>query len=108
VEGTVLRLTDSGAFLELAPDIEGYVHISEISAESRLDHPSEALKVGDVVNALVIKNDRKKRRIDLSITRFDRREEKRLLKQYKASNDGVTLGAVTGWDVAQSSDPSDS
>lgn len=97
VDAKVSRLTDSGAFLELAPDIEGYVHISEIGAETRLDHPSQALNVGDLVTAQVVKNDRKKRRIDLSISKYQRKEEKRLLKQYKATNDGVSLGEVMGW-----------
>ncbi|MBL0058709.1 MAG: 30S ribosomal protein S1 [Elusimicrobia bacterium] len=102
VEAKVVRLTDSGAFLELAPDIEGYVHISEIASETRLDHPSQALTVGDMVTAQVVKNDRKKRRIDLSISKHERREEKRLLKQYKATNDGVSLGEVMGWGASQS------
>lgn len=97
VEAKVSRLTDNGAFLELAPDIEGYVHISEIGTESRLDHPSQALNVGDLVTAQVVKNDRKKRRIDLSISKYQRKEEKRLLKQYKATSDGVSLGEVMGW-----------
>jgi small subunit ribosomal protein S1 len=97
VEAKVSRLTDTGVFLQLAPDIEGYVHISEIGAETRLDHPSQALSVGDTVTAQVVKNDRKKRRIDLSISKHDRKEEKRLLKQYKATQDGVSLGDVMGW-----------
>jgi small subunit ribosomal protein S1 len=101
VEAKVARLTDSGAFLELAPDIEGYVHISEIPSETRLNHPAEALTVGQTVTALVVKNDRKKRRIDLSISKFERREEKRLLKQYKATNEGPVLGEVTGWSAEE-------
>ncbi len=97
VDAKVLRLSDSGVFVELAPDIEGYVHISEIGAETRLDHPSQALNVGDIVTAQVVKNDRKKRRIDLSISKYQRKEEKRLLKQYKATGEGVSLGDVMGW-----------
>ncbi|MBK8575015.1 MAG: 30S ribosomal protein S1 [Elusimicrobia bacterium] len=101
VEAKVARLTDNGVFLELAPDIEGYVHISEIGGESRLDHPSQAVNVGDLVTAQVVKNDRKKRRIDLSISKYQRKEEKRLLKQYKATTDGVSLGEVMGWGQQQ-------
>jgi ribosomal protein S1 len=74
VEAKVVRLADHGAYLELAPDIEGYVHVSEIPSEERLKHPSEALTVGQMVTALVIKNDRKKRRIDLSIRKHEKRE----------------------------------
>jgi predicted RNA-binding protein with RPS1 domain len=55
------------------------------------------LNVGDLVTAQVVKNDRKKRRIDLSISKYQRKEEKRLLKQYKATSDGVSLGDVMGW-----------
>ncbi|MBL8024129.1 MAG: 30S ribosomal protein S1 [Elusimicrobia bacterium] len=108
VEAKVARLTDTGAFLQLAPDIEGYVHISEIGSETRLDHPSQVLTVGDSVTAQVVKNDRKKRRIDLSIRKHEWKEEKRLLKQYKATQDGVSLGDVMGWgkDEGEESPPS--
>jgi small subunit ribosomal protein S1 len=101
VDAKVVRLADNGVFLELTPEIEGYVHISEIGGETRLDHPSQAVNVGDLVTAQVVKNDRKKRRIDLSISKYQRKEEKRLLKQYKATSDGVSLGEVMGWGQPQ-------
>jgi len=106
VEAKVVRLADHGAYLELAPDIEGYVHVSEIPSEERLKHPSEALTVGQTVTALVVKNDRKKRRIDLSISKHEKREERRLLKQYRATPGGVSLGDVTDW--GQSEAPAES
>ncbi len=67
VEGPVSRITKFGAFVEIAPGVEGLVHISEITAEKRLNHPSDALRVGEVVKAQVLDIDRGKRQLKLSI-----------------------------------------
>lgn len=67
VEGPISRITKFGAFLELAPGVEGLVHISEITAEKRLNHPSDALRVGEIVKAQVLDIDREKRQLKLSI-----------------------------------------
>jgi small subunit ribosomal protein S1 len=67
LEGPVSRITKFGAFLEIAPGVEGLVHISEITAEKRLNHPSEMLHVGQVVKAQVLEIDREKRQLKLSI-----------------------------------------
>ena len=64
--GKISRLTDFGAFVELAPGVDGLVHISEISYE-RVSHPSKLLQVGDSVEVLVMGIDPKARRISLSI-----------------------------------------
>lgn len=103
VEGKVVRLTDQGAFLELAPDIEGFVHISEIPSDHRLNHAGEVLKEGETVTGLVLKGQRKSRRIELSIRKHDQREERQLLKRYRPSGEGVTLGDVTEWGSADES-----
>jgi len=66
VSGRVSRLTDFGAFVEVAPGVDGLVHISEISY-ARVPHPSRFLKEGDQVDVLVLKIDYEKRRISLSI-----------------------------------------
>ena len=66
ISGTVSRLADFGAFVEVAPGVDGLVHISEISYE-RVHHPSRILKEGDRVDVLVLKIDEEKRRISLSI-----------------------------------------
>jgi small subunit ribosomal protein S1 len=66
ISGTVSRLTDFGAFVEVAPGVDGLVHLSEISYE-RVPHPSRVLKEGDRVDVLVLKIDEEKRRISLSI-----------------------------------------
>jgi small subunit ribosomal protein S1 len=67
IEGPVTNLMKFGAFVQLADGIEGMIHISEISAEKRLNHPQEVLKVGQVVKAQVLALDTEKRNIRLSM-----------------------------------------
>jgi small subunit ribosomal protein S1 len=62
----VSRLTDFGAFVEVAPGVDGLVHISEISYD-RVPHPSRLLKEGEGVDVLVMEIDRDMRRVSLSI-----------------------------------------
>jgi small subunit ribosomal protein S1 len=66
IQGKVSRLTDFGAFIEVAPGVDGLVHISEISYE-RVSHPSRFLHEGDTVDVLVMGIDRQTHRISLSI-----------------------------------------
>jgi small subunit ribosomal protein S1 len=63
--GTVRRLTDFGAFIELQPGVEGLCHISELSWTSRVSHPSEVLTVGQEVRVRVLSVDA--RRVALSL-----------------------------------------
>jgi small subunit ribosomal protein S1 len=67
VEGPVTSLTKFGAFVQIAEGVEGMIHVSEISAEKRINHPQDALRVGQVVKAQVIAVDPEKRQIKLSI-----------------------------------------
>jgi len=67
IEGPVTSLTKFGAFVQLTEGVEGMIHISEISAEKRLNHPQEVLKVGQVVKALIIALDSERRIIRLSM-----------------------------------------
>lgn len=66
VEGTVVRLLDFGAFVEIAPGIEGLVHVSEIS-EDRVAKPASVLNVGDKVKVKVLSIDTKEHKMSLSI-----------------------------------------
>jgi len=66
VRGRVSRLTDFGAFVEVAPGIDGLVHVSEISYE-RVSHPNQLLHEGDLVDVMVLTIDQQGRRIALSI-----------------------------------------
>ena len=67
VKGKVTRVQPFGAFVELAPGIEGLVHISELGAGRRVTHPNEVLNAGDEVEATVLGVDLDKRRISLSL-----------------------------------------
>ena len=67
VEGPVTKLMNFGAFVQIADGIEGLVHISEIVADRRLNHPSDALRAGQVVKAQVLAIDPEKRQIKLSM-----------------------------------------
>ena len=67
VEGTVTKLMNFGAFVEIAEGIEGLVHISEIVADRRLNHPSDALRTGERVKAQVLAIDTEKKQIKLSM-----------------------------------------
>jgi small subunit ribosomal protein S1 len=67
VNGTVTKMMAFGAFVEIAEGVEGLVHISEIVADRRLNHPSEALHTGQKVEALVLAIDTEKRQMKLSM-----------------------------------------
>ncbi|HEY1987057.1 MAG TPA: 30S ribosomal protein S1 [Terracidiphilus sp.] len=67
VEGPVTKLMAFGAFVQVAEGVEGMVHISEIVADRRLHHPSDALRVGQVVKAQVLAIDTEKRQMKLSM-----------------------------------------
>jgi ribosomal protein S1 len=66
LQGVVTRLESYGAFIDIGSEREGLVHISQISHDY-IKHPEEALAVDDKVNVKVLKVDRKKRQVDLSI-----------------------------------------
>lgn len=66
VRGVVARLADFGAFVTLAPGLDGLVHVSQIASE-RIQHPREALSPGQEVEALVLAVEPDKKRIALSI-----------------------------------------
>src|SRR5450432_2128674 len=67
VEGPITTLTKFGAFVELGEGIEGMIHIGDMSAEKRINHPQELLKTGQSVRAAVLEVDREKRRIRLGM-----------------------------------------
>jgi len=92
VEGVITRLTKFGAFARLEGDLEGLIHISEIS-ETRIEHPKEKLHEGDVVTLRVIRIDPDQRRIGLSLRKVDSGAYKDLdLKQIDL--EGVNLELV--------------
>jgi len=71
VEAPVTSLAKFGAFVDLGDGIEGMIHIGDISREKRLNHPNEALKVGEKVRAQVLEIDRERRRLRLGIKQLE-------------------------------------
>jgi small subunit ribosomal protein S1 len=67
VEGPVTNLTKFGAFVQVAEGVEGMVHISDISAEKRINHPADMLRVGQVVKAQLLAIDPDKRQLRLGM-----------------------------------------
>ena len=67
IAGPITKLMNFGAFVEIESGIEGLVHISEITAERRLNHPSDVLRAGQVVKAQILAIDQEKRQIKLSM-----------------------------------------
>jgi small subunit ribosomal protein S1 len=90
VEGTITRLTKFGAFARLEEDLEGLIHISEIS-EKRIEHPKEVLKEGDVVTLRVIKVDPENHRIGLSLRRVESMAYADMDWQTLLDEEGITL-----------------
>jgi len=67
VEGRVRKLTDFGAFLEIEEGVDGLVHVSDISWTKRIKHPSEMLKKGQTLQAVILSIDAPNRRLSLGI-----------------------------------------
>src|SRR6202161_1928366 len=67
VEGPVVSITKFGAFVQLAEGVEGLIHISEMSAEKRINHPQEMLKLGQQIRTQVLAVDTEKRQLRLSM-----------------------------------------
>jgi small subunit ribosomal protein S1 len=90
VEGPVATITKFGAFVTIAEGVQGLVHISEIVADRRLNHPSDVLRVGEVVKALVVEIDKDKRQMKLSMKQLVPTGLDEFLAEHKAGD------AVTG------------
>ena len=67
VDAQITKLEKFGAFAQLAENVEGMIHVGDISNEKRLNHPQDALKVGETVKAMVLEFDKGKRRIRLGV-----------------------------------------
>ena len=95
VTGKITNVTDFGAFVELEEGIEGLIHVSEISRD-KVERPSDVLKVGDKISAVVLHIDPSERRIGLSIKGLKDKAEKAEVEKY-ISNQGSAsnnLGAL--------------
>jgi small subunit ribosomal protein S1 len=70
ISGKVRNLTDFGAFVEVEEGIDGLIHISDMSWNRRIKHPSELLKKGDSIQARVVNVDAENQRLSLSVREF--------------------------------------
>jgi small subunit ribosomal protein S1 len=92
IEGPVTKLMNFGAFVQLADGIEGLVHVSEIVADRRINHPSDVLRAGQVVKALVLAIDTEKRQIKLSMKQLVPTSIDEYIAEHKAGD--VVSGRV--------------
>ncbi len=72
IKGQVVNIMSYGAFIKLEIGIEGLVHISEMSWTRRINHPSEVVAIGDIVEAIVLNINKEKEEISLSIKQIEK------------------------------------
>jgi small subunit ribosomal protein S1 len=83
IKGTVRNLTAYGAFVELEEGIDGMVHVSDMSWTRKINHPSEIVKKGDEIEAVVIDIDKPNQRISLGMKQLDEDPWKAIDSRYK-------------------------
>ncbi|MBL9128145.1 MAG: 30S ribosomal protein S1 [Verrucomicrobiales bacterium] len=93
VKGKVRNLTSYGAFVELEEGIDGMVHVSDISWTRKVNHPSEVLKKGDEVEAVVLEVDRPNQRIALGVKQLGEDPWEHIDRHYKVGD--LVTGKVT-------------
>ncbi len=89
VKGRVTNVTDFGAFVEIEPEIEGLIHVSELSKE-KVNAPSDVVSVDETVEAVVINVDRRERRIGLSMKNIKEWDEKEEYERYLSRQSQAT------------------
>ncbi len=93
IEGPVTSITKFGAFVQLAEGVEGMIHVSEISAEKRIAHPQDVLKVGQTVKAQVLSIDKEKRQFRLSMKQLVPTSIDEYIAEHKAGD--IVTGRMT-------------
>ncbi|WP_457631079.1 30S ribosomal protein S1 [Oceanithermus sp.] len=94
IKGKVVGLTPFGAFVEIEPGLEGLIHITEMSWTKRPRHPSEVLKEGEEVEAVVLRIDPEQRRLSLGLRQTLPDPWKELPEKYPPGT--VVKGKITG------------
>ncbi len=99
VEGSITRLTKFGAFARIDENLEGLIHVSELS-ERRVEHPKEVVKEGDTLTLRIIKIDNENRRIGLSLRKVESLEYsdtdwEMVLAEIDVEDDGAEAETVT-------------
>jgi len=92
VHGRVRNLTDFGAFIEIEDGVDGLVHVSDISWSRRIKHPSEVLKKGQEIDAVITSIDAENRRLSLSIKDLEPNAWDRFVNEHKPGD--VVKGKV--------------
>jgi small subunit ribosomal protein S1 len=93
VEGPVTSLQKFGAFIQIAEGVEGMIHVGDISAEKRINHPQDMLKVGQTVKAQVLEIDSAKRRLRLGMKQLVPTSLDEYIAEHKAGD--VVTGRMT-------------
>jgi small subunit ribosomal protein S1 len=93
IEGPVTSLAKFGAFIQLAEGVEGMIHVGDISAEKRIDHPQSALKIGQLVKAQVLEIDTERRRLRLGIKQMVPSSLDEYIAEHKPGD--VVTGRIT-------------
>jgi small subunit ribosomal protein S1 len=94
IEGQVRNLTNYGAFIELEEGIDGLLHVSDMSWTKKINHPSEVLKIGDAVKAVVLSVDADKKRVALGLKQLSEDPWKLAIPRRFSVGDCLS-GAVT-------------
>jgi small subunit ribosomal protein S1 len=82
VKGKVVTVADYGVFIEIAPGVEGLVHVSEMSWSQNLRSPGEFVKVGEEIEAVVLTIDREERKMSLGVKQLSEDPWKNIEKKY--------------------------
>ena len=91
VKGKVVRVAEFGVFIEVEPNIEVLIKRTELSFENKI---GELPKEGEEIEAKIIKADLKERKLEASIKKFEKAQEKELIKQFSSNDEKPTLGDI--------------
>lgn len=106
VHGKVVKVGDFGVIVKIESGVEALIRPSEMANERsmfadrsvrREEIPAPVFKEGDDISASVLKVSKKDRKIELSVRKYERDEEKKLLKKYSGTSQMPTLGEALGW-----------
>ena len=92
VEGRIRKLSDFGAFLEIEEGVDGLVHVSDISWTKRIKHPSEILKKGQIIQAVILRIDSNNRRLSLGVKQLQPDAWEMFFRDHKAED--IVFGRV--------------
>ena len=106
VTGKITRLQPFGAFVEIAPNVEGLIHISELGAGRRINHPKEVVSIGQEVEAVVLQIDKERHRIGLALASSDDASREDVAQVAKAQQAPHKLG--TFGDLLRTGSPNSS